>query len=78
MMNKINESVHSGLAAFELCKIGWSIENLNLNHLFESSGFKAHSACVVWSHGALLNASNQITNADRLVLDSLLRVTFYY
>ena len=76
MMNKINEIVHSGLAAFELCKIGWSIEYLNLNYLFESSGFKVHSACVLWSQGALLNASNQITNADRLVLDSLLRVNF--
>ena len=78
LLNEIKEKINSDLIAYEICTIGWRLENLRLNHFFESKdgrlSFSAHEHSLKWSNGITFSECNFITNAEKAACDALLKV----
>jgi hypothetical protein len=74
LMNKLNEKIGSNLIAFEVAKVGFQLENMRTSFFFENGCLKAHLFCIMWSHGVVLNEQNSVSNLDKIICESLLRV----
>jgi hypothetical protein len=78
LLNDIKEKTNSDIIAYEICTVGWRLENLRLNIFFESKdgilSFNAHENCIKWSNGIILNECSILSNVEKSACDSLLKV----
>jgi hypothetical protein len=64
---------------FEIGSIGWKLENLRINYLFDLNTsrnycFNIHQFCLNWSTGLIVVNDSLILNADKIACESLVKV----
>jgi len=75
VLNRLVEKVGPEFVAYQVARVGYQLEHLKLADFFDGGTLKAHLYCVMWSHGVLLGEQNAIVNLERIVCESLLRVS---
>ena len=77
IMANLTDRINSQLVAYEVSKVGFQIENMKTSFFFDGGCLKAHLFCIMWSHGVVLNEHNSVVNLDKIICESLLRVSVF-
>ena len=77
LIDKILVKVTPAMIAYQLARVGFQAENMKVSFFFDTStgSLKAHLFCIMWSHGVVLNDQNSVVNLEKIVCESLLRVS---
>lgn len=76
MLNRLVDKVGPEFIAYQVARVGYQQEHMKLSFFFDAGGsLKAHLYCVMWSHGVMLSEQNAIVNLEKIVCESLLRVS---
>lgn len=78
MLNRLVDKVGPEFIAYQVARVGYRAENMKLAFFFDDAvggSLKAHLYCVMWSHGVVLSEQNAIVNLEKIVCESLLRVS---
>lgn len=62
----------------DISKIGWTMDsNLKASDMFDivTDSYYVHFNCFIWSYGILCDANTQPLNIDKIVFESLTKVS---